>query len=535
MEQPEGVGGKDALIAELRLRITALEEENQRLQRLVLNASGSRDDNSQEEERKHDMLWPIRMQLLKTSQEQEHEVEGERKEDVVEESSLPVKDLAVASPVHAPLPQSSSPMTQREKIINEIIDTEEKFVADLTLLQHLFRNPIRAQVIEEGRPGGILSKSQFISIFSNSETILYLNAQFLLELKNRRNKWEPSNSTVGDLFLSYAPLFKLYGEFCANLPMAFATLKHLKSAAPQFLAVLQLIERLPDLRRLQLESFLSLPMQRVPRYVLFLETLNKHTDAAHPDKSLVAQALIKMRLIASEINQSVDTLEKSHKLMEIKLSVSGVPFELLVPSRHFVRSGVFSKITSKFVLQDHYYLFSDLLMYCGTTPLGAQGLYYKGHIMLNTAWLRDLPDSPYVKHLLQLVAPLKTYTFYWESLEEKKEWLKSIGKCIDALVSVDPNLVLRRGKVRVREPSSSFYSVLRDLFSYRPEEIDSTLNDDDENLDSFLLIDESGGEHKTVLANDESDEEEKEEVNDASPPIDAEDSTFNEFLYWKLQ
>ena len=84
-----------------------------------------------------------------------------------------------------------------------------------------------------------------------------------------------------------------------------------------------------------------------------------------------------MRSIASEINKSVDTLERAHKIMEIKATVTGIPFELLEPSRHFVKAGQIHKITSKFVLIDQYYLFNDLLMYCGRPYGGTGSMYYK--------------------------------------------------------------------------------------------------------------------------------------------------------------
>ena len=84
--------------------------------------------------------------------------------------------------------------------------------------------------------------------------------------------------------------------------------------------------------------------------------------------------------------------------------------------------------------------------------------------------------------------------------------------------------------------------MLRDLFSYRPEEIDSSLYDED--LDTFQLIDEPGGEHKTVKLHDDSEDEGSSVVPTtvavANEPMKASSSentadTFNDFLYWSIR
>ena len=509
-----------ALLAANRL----LEEENAALlSRLAQQLAG--------EEEKHDSLWPIRQRLmrptgapasplleeirdgLEKSTEEYKNDDPKGKEEADEKSTtntvVTTDDKTVEEPVLSPR------STQREKIISEIIETERRYVTDLTLLHHLFRNPLYSTMFEDDE--SVLTKSEFNAVFSNSETLLHLNGQFLSDLK------DAPRDGFGKVFLQYAPMFKLYATFCAGLSRSFDTIKVLRTR-PQSQAILKLIEKLPDLRQLPLESFLSLPMQRVLRYVLFLETLDKNTDPSHPDKANVQAALARLRVIATTVNESVAALDRQHHLVELKETLFECPFEVIAPFRKFVREGNLRKITSKFVLEDWYILLNDVLIYC--SRWSPQHLLYKGHIDLRTAWVRDLPDSAHLQNILQLVAPQKTFTFYFETSDEKASWMTSLQNCISVLVEADPKLLEKRGRVKPRLPSSGFYAVLRKLFSYTPQDIEEE-KEDPPDLDEFVLLGEDkppgsvgvdAPPHKLVRLSEALKEEQQ----------------FNDNVYWKV-
>ncbi len=463
----------------------ALESEVEKLQRRLSSAP------------KHDQLWPIREHMLRGLQPE----------------AAPAKDKeeAAEEPKNAPPAALSPRSSQREQIITEIIDSERRYVTDMQLLQQLFRNPFFS-TLHDGE--SVITREEFETVFSNAETLLLLNTRFLNELASAdRNR-------VGAVFVEFAPLFKLYAAFCAGLSRAFEVIKVLRSR-PASAAILQLIEKLPDLRRLQLESFLSLPMQRVLRYVLFLETLDKNTDDSHPDKENVRTALARLRLIAATVNESVTVLDRAHHLLELKRALSDCPFELLAPARRFVREGSVKKITSRFVIEDWYVLLSDVLIYCTRRHQQALHLGYKGHIWLDTAWVRDLPDREHLKNILQLVAPAKTFTFYFDSAEEKNVWREALDQCIAKLVSADPSLLEKRGKVKARHPTSGFYTVLRNLFSYAPDQIEEE-KEAPTDLDEFVLISSNG--HGVVRVSELNAEEKQ----------FSEETQFNDFAFWKV-
>jgi hypothetical protein len=313
-------------------------------------------------------------------------------------------------------------------------------------------------------------------------------------------------------------------------------------------------------------------MQRVLRYVLFLETLDKHTDEvrffqkknkngfgshlffvkSHPDKKHVQAALAKLRVIAAVVNDSVNVQDKAKRLLE--LHIAECPFELVSvlfcffvsttgltlvqvqPFRKLVREGPISKITSIAVVEDHYVLLSDVLVYTTKWP---QYLAYKGHVPLGPCWVRDLPDSKHLKNMIQLVAPSKvsfgfcvslfvffsnlrpfqTFTFFFPEVEQKMGWLKDLSDCIAALVQHDPTLVEQRGKVKPRHPSSNFYAVLRSVFGYSPEMIEEE-KEEPQDLDEFVLIGSSDATPHGVIRVSEFADEEKQ---------------FGEFAFWRAE
>jgi len=87
-----------------------------------------------------------------------------------------------------------------------------------------------------------------------------------------------------------------------------------------------------------LDDFLILPVQRIPRYIMLLESMLKYLPAWHPDCDHTKNAVAKMRGFAYNINKRK---EARVKLVEISRKLIGYPQEekLLAESRFLVRDG----------------------------------------------------------------------------------------------------------------------------------------------------------------------------------------------------
>jgi hypothetical protein len=99
--------------------------------------------------------------------------------------------------------------------------------------------------------------------------------------------------------------------------------------------------RIPECNGLDLSSLLITPVQRVPRYVMLLTDLVKHTDAAHPDHAVLEEALVKVRESAGVVNTGISDIENQNRFEGIATRVKDMG-ALVAPHRHLVRDGYVS-------------------------------------------------------------------------------------------------------------------------------------------------------------------------------------------------
>jgi len=109
---------------------------------------------------------------------------------------------------------------------------------------------------------------------------------------------------------------------------------------------------------LDLPSFLILPVQRIPRYMLLLTELDKYTEASHPDKkslgkvkkerkkvlelfliSLLFQALEDVKEVLRILDSSKEDNNQRIVVIEKILDNMDFPLQLVHPEREFIREG----------------------------------------------------------------------------------------------------------------------------------------------------------------------------------------------------
>lgn len=92
-----------------------------------------------------------------------------------------------------------------------------------------------------------------------------------------------------------------------------------------FLIILQKLEYSEKLNKLGLLSFLILPVQRIPRYVLLLSDLLKNTVPQHPDYENIKAALQQIKELADYINIRKQDSEEINKILAIQQKIIGWP------------------------------------------------------------------------------------------------------------------------------------------------------------------------------------------------------------------
>lgn len=190
---------------------------------------------------------------------------------------------------------------ERREIIAEIVETEEKYARDLRIVLDEFRRPMEV--------AGLLSCDQLSGVFLNVEDLLE-NARTLaerlrdsLDIALDQGDEDLLTVDVGRLFLDAAPMLHAFESYCTRQGAAsllLAQLEKEKELLRIFLRVSQMENAV--LRRMNLNSFLMVPVQRVTKYPLLLARLYKVTPAHLPGRELLKQAQHKIELHLEHMN-----------------------------------------------------------------------------------------------------------------------------------------------------------------------------------------------------------------------------------------
>lgn len=148
-------------------------------------------------------------------------------------------------------------MRKRNNLVFRMVECEEEYVEQLTLLISAFLRPIKMAASSQ-RPA--LNHDELNSIFLNSETLLFLHQIFLKGLTARMESWP--TLVLGDLFNMLLPMLTIYQEYVRNHHFSLQVLAECKQRE-QFSLILRRLEEKPQLNGRTLETFLTYPMHQV--------------------------------------------------------------------------------------------------------------------------------------------------------------------------------------------------------------------------------------------------------------------------------
>ena len=360
-----------------------------------------------------------------------------------------------STPTEADIAQEASMSQQdrerraamRARAVQEFFDTERSYFVNLGILHNEFVSPLKAAV-KEGRLR--LEAGQLDAIVSNIETIYNLHQSFLadLERKDKRaaaaaagdsngTSSSPSDSgaegdgSVSSVILKYANFLKIYITYLNGYEASLSAITSLRSHRRFQEFLHRMRERLNEISILDLTSYLIMPVQRVPRYVLLLSEIRRHTGPLHPEYRQLCLALDSIKSVASAVNEGKRHVENLSKLVDVqdRVSGAGVP-QLVEPYRRFIREGVMTRVSSGWVggtLKEKkavFFLFSDLLLW------SSMDHHYKGSIWLVSACLdRRGKDGRQLE-----VTSAKTHLLVrCDSEQDWGSWADDLQRCIDEL------------------------------------------------------------------------------------------------------
>ncbi|EDQ88061.1 uncharacterized protein MONBRDRAFT_32963 [Monosiga brevicollis MX1] len=203
----------------------------------------------------------------------------------------------------------------RQKVIYELIQTEQDYLRDLVIIRNLFRQPLVDQKV--------LSEQMITKIFSNLDELLAVNADLHERLIARRKKGLVKN--VGEVFLDMLKhrRFQAYVQFCTNQGPACKLVEKLRRQHKGFAAAMRAAEQhVEEARGFDLTSFLLKGMQRLLKYGPLLTQILRYTpEDAHQERSQLSLSISLLDTFAKEVNAQASETELSERWEELKTAL----------------------------------------------------------------------------------------------------------------------------------------------------------------------------------------------------------------------
>uniref|UniRef100_A0A8C5WXX1 Rho guanine nucleotide exchange factor 16 n=1 Tax=Laticauda laticaudata TaxID=8630 RepID=A0A8C5WXX1_LATLA len=287
---------------------------------------------------------------------------------------------------------------KRQEAIFEIITSEYSYLHSLTILVEHF---LKSAELKE-----TMTQMDHHHLFSNVGDILAVSKSFFedLEKRHREHVVIPDISDVVEAHASGH--FHPYIIYCSNEVYQQRTLQKLLASNIAFKESLKRIERMPECGSLPLISFLILPMQRVTRLPLLLDTVCQKTPVNTAAYRATTQALKAISKVVKKCNEGAHTMERTEQMCSLQnqLDFGKVKnFPLISTSRWLLKrggvclpptedGGIFRKGSGRGIC--YLFVFNDILIITKKKSEGSYAVLTYSMLEHLTVEKIETPDSP---------------------------------------------------------------------------------------------------------------------------------------------
>ncbi|KAF5094146.1 hypothetical protein D0Z00_003684 [Geotrichum galactomycetum] len=286
---------------------------------------------------------------------------------------------------------------KRDKIVEELLITERKYVHDLEQLLE-YQTALQAS--------GLLSADTIHYLFPNLNVLIDFQRRFLIGIEYHA-QLPPKEQFLGSVFINFEEGFEVYEGFASN---------H-KKAGEIALAESGKLSALSHIMEPQygLPCFLIKPIQRICKYPLLLKELVKNTPEDWLNYQNQVDALESVKRVALNVNETqrrVENLSIVKDLSERLLDWKGHRLSDFGPLLH---DGVLPVIKTGAEREYHLYLFQNIILCCKesappkkamtlsskkTKPKRTSHLILKGRIyMAFITKISAIKDNGYLLHI----------------------------------------------------------------------------------------------------------------------------------------
>ncbi|KAM9734222.1 rho guanine nucleotide exchange factor 26-like [Menidia menidia] len=253
---------------------------------------------------------------------------------------------------------------KKQEAIFEVISSEHSYLHSLEILIRMFKNSTELR--------GTMTKTEHHHLFSNITDVCEASKKFFKELEERHHQSVVIDDISDIVFKHAQSNFDPYITYCSNEVYQQRTLQKLVSNNPAFKDVLTRIEGHPECRSLPMISFLILPMQRITRLPLLMDTICQKMPKDSAQYEQCKKGLQAVSKVVRKCNEGARRMERTEMMFTINLQLEFKikPFPLVSSSRWMVKrgeltafvedSGLFLKRTSR--QQVYFFLFNDVFI-----------------------------------------------------------------------------------------------------------------------------------------------------------------------------
>ncbi|CAF1049069.1 unnamed protein product, partial [Didymodactylos carnosus] len=206
-----------------------------------------------------------------------------------------LRQYAVRRHHSAPQHECRWQQAKRKAIVMQMYDTEKSYVEALKILVTKYYLPMKDRTI--------ISNDLVNDIFYKIPEIHMHHTAFFISLTQKLALWD-NKQTIGDLLLQMfakQSIIETYTSFVTNYKTAQEAIRLCRDSS-SFNKFLE--QQAKDHRgKLTLRDLIIQPVQRIPRYELYIKDFLKCTNLNHPDYQLLLKAQNDIHSLAEEIDQ----------------------------------------------------------------------------------------------------------------------------------------------------------------------------------------------------------------------------------------
>ncbi|ODQ63204.1 hypothetical protein NADFUDRAFT_84393 [Nadsonia fulvescens var. elongata DSM 6958] len=242
--------------------------------------------------------------------------------------------------------RSSGFSTSRQNVVQEILQTERKYVQDLEVLmlyQEMLQN------------SDIVSHEIIRLLLPNLSALIDVQRRFLIGIEHF-SRLNPADQRFGSLFIAMEPKFNVYEPFALNQ----------KSAVNLAIAEQHRLNPLGHIIEpsYELPCFLIKPIQRICKYPLLLKELIKYTPTTWACYPELLDGLEATKRIAESVNNAQRRVENRDLVKDLTGRISDWKGCKLEEFGELLFEGIYSVEQRGQESDYHVYLFNRIILYC---------------------------------------------------------------------------------------------------------------------------------------------------------------------------